>query len=657
MQRVLDRRSTRRGLIGGGISAGLLLTLGSQARSVQHSGSGATPHATPSGTPAATPVATPVTSQGFVPVELNEQDAIVVAEGHTAIPFLRWGDPLFSDAPPFDPENQTPEAQARQFGYNCDWIGYLPLPRGSESAEHGLLVVNHEYTNPELMFPGYFTPNPDYDEDEAEANEDYDVPEFDNNATRLIVETSMAAHGLSVVEVARDSSGAWSVVPDSPYTRRITATTPTVITGLAAGTPLLQTNEDPSGTRAIGTLSNCAGGITPWGTVLTGEENFQFYFGNLGTLAKDDPVRPAHERYGLAEKETLHRWEDYFDRYDLRNEPNEPFRFGWVVEFDPYDPESTLRKRTALGRFKHEGATAAIAPSGQVAFYSGDDERYEYAYKFVTAGRFDPDNREANLHLLDEGTLYVAKFNDDGTGEWLRLVHGEGPLTAAYGFGDQGDVLAKTRLAADMLGATKMDRPEDFEANPRTGKVYLACTNNSRRTLDETDDANPRPNNNAGHIIEIIENNNDHSSEQFSWEIFILAGDPAHSGTWYGGAESVSPFAAPDNLTFDLDGNIWISTDGVPDSLPGNDGVFVAPTEGDDRGRSRQFFSSVPGAECAGPVFNPDQTALWLSVQHPGEGSMLDDPSSMWPDASAPPRPSVVLITSDDPTRRVGQLS
>jgi hypothetical protein len=390
--------------------------------------------------------------------------------------------------------------------------------------------------------------------------------------------------------------------------------------------------------------------------VLTGEENFQQYFANLLALPEDDPVRVAHERYGLEEEASERRWEEFYPRFDLAQEPNEPFRFGWVVEFDPYDPSSTPKKRTAMGRTKHEGATSTVAPGGQVVFYAGDDERFDYAYKFVTAGSYNADDRAANADLLDEGTLYVAKFNDDGTGEWLPLVHGEGELTEANGFADQGEVLTLTRQAADLLGATKMDRPEDFETNPVTGKVYLVCTNNSRRTMDETDMANPRPENFAGHIIEIVEDGGDHAATTFTWEIFILAGDPESGGTWYGGAEDVSPFAAPDNITFDIDGNIWISTDGMPNNLPGNDGLFVAPTEGEERGRSMQFFSTVPGAECSGPVFNTDNSALFVSVQHPGEGGTIEEPVSLWPDGEVTARPTVVLITNDDPTQRVGQL-
>lgn len=659
MQEILARRWSRRGIVGGGLASGLVLTLGQSAFAQEAS-------PTIDGTPAAdatpvrngTPVAeaTPAPAAGFEPITLDEGDELVVAANHRAVPFLRWGDPLFSDAPEWDIENQSAEAQERQFGYNCDWIGYLPLPDGSDSSDHGLLVVNHEYTNPELMFPGYLTRNPEFEALPNPDNAPPEIPEFLANTSEDIVNTELAAHGLSIVEIQRND-GEWEVVLDSEYNRRITGMTPMEVTGPAAGIDLLQTSEDPEGVNVLGTLNNCAGGTTPWGTALTGEENFQQYFGNLNSLDEDDPVRIAHERFGFNEGKSDRLWEEHHPRFDIAQEPHEPFRFGWVVEIDPYDPNSTPKKRTALGRVKHEGATSAVSPGGQVAIYSGDDERFDYAYKFVTAGSFDPDNREANMDLLDEGILYVAKFNDDGSGEWLPLVHGEGPLTAAFGFANQGEVMAKTRLAADVLGATKMDRPEDFEANPATGKVYLVCTNNSRRAMNEISMANPRPNNFAGHIIEITEDNNDHASTTFNWEIFILAGDPEDSGTWYGGHDGVSPFAAPDNITFDTEGNIWISTDGLPNNLPGNDGLFVAPTEGEERGLSRQFFSTVPGAECSGPIFTPDNSALFASVQHPGEGGSMEEPISTWPDGDSPPRPSVVLITHEDGTSPVGRLN
>jgi secreted PhoX family phosphatase len=648
MQDVLARRWSRRGMLRSGAAAGMVLTLGASALKA-----GAQEASPAAGTPVATPdAATPVAATSFEPIALDEGEDLVVAAGHVAIPFLRWGDPIIAGAPEWDIENQTVAAQEQQFGYNCDWIGFFPLPVGSDTSDNGLLVVNHEYTNPELMFPGYLTANPEF------TGDDEDVAEFLTNPTQEIVEIELAAHGLSVVEIRRDESGQWAPVLDSQYNRRITATTPMEVTGPAAGIDLLKTSEDATGALVTGTLNNCAGGNTPWGTVLTGEENFQQYFANLGQLAEDDPIRVAHERFGINEAGTERRWEEFYPRFDVSQEPNEPFRFGWIVEFDPYDPTATPKKRTALGRNKHEGATSAVAPGGQVAFYSGDDERFDYAYKFVTTGTVNLEDRAANADLLDDGTLYVALFNDDGTGSWIPMIHGEGPLTEENGFSSQGEVLAKTRQAADLLGATKMDRPEDFETNPVTGKVYLVCTNNSNRTLEEVDAANPRPFNYAGHIVEITEDGNDHAATTFAWDIFIIAGDVNDSGTWYGGFdENVSSFAAPDNITFDTLGNMWISTDGMPGNLPGNDGLFVAATEGEERGLSRQFFSTVLGAECSGPVFNPDNSALFASVQHPGEGGTLEEPVSLWPDGAIASRPSVVLITSDDPTAPVGRVN
>jgi secreted PhoX family phosphatase len=637
LQDVMERRLNRRAMLKAGTGAGLVLSMGPSLVGAQ-------------ATPEASPVAAdPTVGPTFVPIELTEGDELTVAANHVAVPFLRWGDPIMADAPAFDFANQTAEAQAMQAGYNCDWIGFYPLPQGSTTSDHGLLVVNHEYTNPEMMFSGYLTPNPDY----VEGSED--IPEMLVTTSQDIVDVELAAHGLSVVEIQRDEAGTWSLVLDSPHNRRIMATTEMEVTGPAAGISLLQTTDDPTGTKVIGTLNNCAGGMTPWGTVLTGEENFNQYFANLDQLAADDPIRLAHERYGLPEGPSERKWEEFYPRFDIGQEPNEPFRYGWVVEFDPYDPQATPKKRTALGRNKHEGATSMVSPNGQVAFYSGDDERFDYAYKFVTTNAWNPDDRAANADLLDDGTLYVAQFNDDGTGTWLPMVYGEGPLTEENGFTSQGDVVTLARQAADLLGATKMDRPEDFEGNPVTGKVYLVLTNNTRRTLDETDNANPRANNFAGHILEIVEENNDHAATTFTWDIFILAGGLEDSGVWYGGElEGISPFAAPDNITFDVNGNIWISTDGLPANLPGNDGLFVAATEGELRGQSRQFFSTVTGAECSGPVFNPDNTALWASIQHPGEGGTVEEPVTLWPDGEVAPRPSVVLITNVDPFTPVG---
>jgi secreted PhoX family phosphatase len=317
------------------------------------------------------------------------------------------------------------------------------------------------------------------------------VPEFLADPTQEMVDVELAAHGLSVVEVRRGGAGEWEVVRDSQYNRRFTGTTPMEIRGPAAGSDLVRTGADPAGTTVLGTLNNCSAGTTPWGTVVSGEENFHQYFANLARIAEDDPIRGLHERFGIPEEGSERQWERFHDRFDLAKEPNEAFRFGWAVEVDPYDPASTPKKRTTLGRYKHEAITSVVAPDGRVAFYSGDDQTFEYVYKFVSAGRYDPDDRAANLDLLDEGTLYVARFNDDGSGEWMPLVHGEGPLTEANGFGSQAEVLINARGAGDLLGATKMDRPEDMEPNPVNGRVYINLTNNvDRGTPDAEEGAN-----------------------------------------------------------------------------------------------------------------------------------------------------------------------
>jgi secreted PhoX family phosphatase len=311
------------------------------------------------------------------------------------------------------------------------------------------------------------------------------------------------------------------------------------------------------------------------------------------------------------------------------------------------------RKRTALGRFKHEAATPKIARDGRVAFYLGDDQRFEYVYKFVTAGQFREGDRETNLSLLDDGTLYVARFDvgdqGQGIGVWLPLVHGEGGLAADQGFTSQADVLIDARSAADIMGATPMDRSEDIEANPANGKVYAVFTNNDERGTAGSPDvrpANPRPGNRGGHILEITEDGDDAAVTTFAWNIFILAGDPDDPSTFFAGfdKDQVSPIATPDNLTFDAQGNLWIATDGQQGVIGFNDGYYAVPVEGSDRGHV-QMFASVPrGAEATGPEFSPDGTALFASIQHPGEDGTLAQPLSDWPDRAQPPRPSVIVI-------------
>jgi secreted PhoX family phosphatase len=591
----------------------------------------------------------------FQPIELDNQDRVVVAESYIASVLIRWGDPVFRDSPDFNPFNQSKLTQEHQFGYNCDFVAYLSLPQHlSNNPNHALLWINHEYTNEKIMFPNYDIQNP----------------------TQTQVDVGIAAHGASIVEIRSRGKNRWEVVKSSPFNRRITGETEIEITGPAAGDDMMKVSYDQTGRKVRGMLNNCGGGVTPWGTVLTCEENFNQYFANRAGLSDGDARKAIHSRYGvgssvsgLSVNRSERGWELFHDRFDLVKETNEPFRFGWVVEVDIYDPQFVPKKRTALGRTKHEAATSAVAPDGRVVIYSGDDERFEYMYKFISTGKFNSQNRQANFGLLDDGTLYAAKFNDDGTGQWLPLVHGQGALVAPN-FSSQAEVLIKTRFAADTVGATKMDRPEDIEPNPVNGKLYCAMTNNTNRGIGANpavDAANPRTGNRHGHIIELTENGNDPSSLSFTWEIFILCGDPATQpvdspaptlgaeATYFGGFDhsQVSALSSPDNITFDRRGNLWIATDGQPTTFGMNDGIFAVPVEGQERGFLRQFFSGIPGGEVASLHFGALDQSLFVSIQHPGEpgtgpnsaNSSFETPTSVWPDDHTPPRPSVVVIT------------
>jgi uncharacterized protein len=569
----------------------------------------------------------------FKEIEAGVDHTHHVAEGYDAQVLLRWGDPLFPDAPEFDPASQTAEKQSRQFGYNTDFVGYVPI---DGSSDHGLLVVNHEYTNEELMFPGVG----------IQDTKDVNFAKM----TRDLFDVEMAAHGGAVVEIRR-RNGRWEVVKDSRYTRRITAETPMDITGPAAGSDRMKTAADPSGRKVRGMINNCAGGVTPWGTWLSCEENFNGYF--WGKVADDHPEARNYKRYGLGAP--AYAWGKFHDRFDLAKEPSEPNRFGWVVEIDPFDPNFVPKKRTALGRTKHEGAAGIANQDGRYVIYLGDDERFDYVYKFVTAGRIDRQNRAANLGLLDEGTLYVAKYNADGSGEWLPLVQGQGPLTEANGFRSQADVLIETRRAADLVGATKMDRPEDIEANPQTNRVYVMLTNNTRRKDEQVDAANPRANNAFGHIVEMMPQGGDHAATAFTWEVLVKCGDPsvaAVGATFSSETTRNGWFGMPDNCAIDSQGRLWISTDGNNAKATGRaDGLWALETEGELRGTSRHFFRVPVGAEMCGPFFTPDDETLFLAVQHPGEAeegapASFDNPITRWPDFKdgMPPRPSVLVI-------------
>jgi hypothetical protein len=561
----------------------------------------------------------------FAEIGRSRDDKHHVAPGYEAQVLIRQGDPIRRGAPQYRPRDQAASHQAAQFGTDNDFIAYMPLPRGSGSPTRALLGVNHEAHRSHLCFPG----NP-------------------TRLTREQCEVQKAAHGFSVIEIAKQGN-TWRLIDDSRYNRRITARTPMRASGAAAGSPRLKTSLDPSGLTIEGTLSNCAGGTTPWHTVLTAEENFQLYFSGD---ARKGTEAPARARYNITGRGYYPDWARYFDRFDMDKEPNEPNRFGWIVEIDPYDPSSTPVKRTALGRCAHECATSALSQDGRVAIYSGDDATMEYVYKFVTR-----DRAGTSPDLFDQGTLYVARFEESGRMRWLPLVFGQGPLTPQNNFRSQADVLIEARRAADLLGATPMDRPEDVEAHPATGRIYVVLTSNWAR--QQANAANPRAPNRHGHIIEIVpplvDGRPDHGATECEWGFFLLGGnpsDPTHGARYASPVGANGWIAGPDNIAFDPKGRIWIATDGQSVTAGFNDSLYAAQTSGPNRGATRCFFNAPRGAEICGPAFAPDGRTLFIAVQHPGseKGSTFDRPSTRWPDflSDMPPRSAVVAITKED---------
>jgi secreted PhoX family phosphatase len=572
----------------------------------------------------------------------NKRDNVTVPIGYDYDVVVKWGDRVLPGAPRFDAYNQTPKAQAQQFGYNCDYVAMLRTGKRGRA----VLVVNNEYTNEELMFPsGRYSPNE-------------------------IRRISIQAHGMSVVEIRRGRrSGSWEQVPVEQTTlnRRITGDSPMRMVGPAAGAWRLRTSSDPTGRHALGTLNNCAGGTTPWGTVLSGEENFNQYFDISGRTAARHAE--SYERYSLNGEETR-GWGKVDPRFDLSQEPNEPFRFGWIVEVDPLRPGSTPRKHTMLGRLKHEGANIRVGPTGHVAAYMGDDEKGEYMYKFVSRRRWrdsdSPAARRHNMRLLQEGTLYVARFTGDGTddgvydgtGRWIPLASDRESFVDGM---TVQDVLIDTRLAGDAVGATAMDRPEDVDVHPQTGKVYAALTNNDERGVEfPVNEPNPIGSsmirdelgeplyrvkgNRHGYVLELTEAGNDPRATRFGWVLMLVCGDPETPRTYFAGypKDKVSPISCPDNLAFDPAGNLWVATDG--NALGSNDGMFAVPLTGRHRGRVRQFLTVPVGAETCGPLISRDGRTVFAAVQHPGEvdGVTFEDPASTWPHTDRFPRPGVI---------------
>lgn len=567
-------------------------------------------------------------------------------EGYGRQILLRWGDPIFADSPDFAPETLTGAAAERQFGYNNDFTVFLPVDGRSD---RGLLVVSHEYASPWLMFPGLT------------------METYREEMTEDQIRAAAAAIGLSIVEIAREGAE-WKVLRDSALNRRIHLSTPIALSGPAAGDDRLKTTADPTGMQVLGTISNCNGGVTPWGTILSGEEGgMDVFAGDYAALPDQDLVarqgwdEDENDQYGIGRIEPRFRYEE---------EPNEWRRFDWVVEIDPFDPAAMPVKRTALGRFTHEGAHTMVAPDGRLVVFMGDDDDFEYLYRFVTRDAWNPQDRAANRDLLDHGTLSVAQFAADGTLRWLPLVAGEGPLTAEAGFATQADVVLNTRAAADLLGATPMDAPEGFIPHPQTGKLYVAMTENEDRlpagegeAAEQADAANPRGPNPHGHILELIppgkNGARDSSAEMFGWDVFVLCGDPANpedGALFHPETTAAGWFTDPDNLSVDPQGRLWVSTDGPPPEGIA-DALYVMDTEGPARALPKLFYIPPVGSECCSPAFTPDGTSLFISVQHPGElrfednedAEAFDEQGTRWPDFNGgPARPSVVVLTRAD---------
>jgi hypothetical protein len=609
---------TRRRFFSGGAAAAAAVTvLGSSdllldAAPVAAEGSEPTRSGGGTGRPGSSPLL------GFEGVPASAADTVTVPPGYSVQVLIAWGDPVNGVSPTFKADaSNTAAEQALQWGMHNDGLVYFPI---GGSSRRGLLVQNHEYTDDGLLFPD-------------------GVANWSAEKTAK----SLAAHGVSVIEI-RKSGGRWKVVKNSHYARRITGSTPMRLSGPAAGHPLLATTADLTGTKVLGTLNNCAMGFTPWGTYLACEENFNGYFRKVGERT------PLEARYGITADGFGYLWHTTDTRFDVDAEPNEPNRFGWVVEIDPFKPSAVPVKRTALGRLKHEGARVQEAADGRVVVYSGDDERFEYLYRYVSAEPWRT-MRKRGLSPLDHGTLYVAKFNANGTGEWLALTPDQ-PALAGLSI---ADILINTRNAADLVGATKMDRPEWVETFPHLRMAMATLTNNSRRgtgTNPPVDAANPRTSNVYGSIIR-WGYDHDFTDSTFWWDHFALAGDrntPSHGSTINGDA-----YGSPDGIYVAPSGRLWIQTDVSASTLNtgayagfGNNQMLCAdPTTR----RTRRFLVGPPACEVTGCFATPDERTLFVGIQHPGErpDDAPGDPAnpkefSSWPDGSSGGRPRSALL-------------
>lgn len=552
---------------------------------------------------------------GFNPIPVATDHTVHVPEGYNWSRVVSWGDPLTSDAAPFDEATGGDLASSdKVFGENTDGMELF------EYQGHQLIAVNHEYANPKLNLA---------------ANEG-GVPLSSDDVLKL-----QNLQGLAVFEVVEGADG-WEVVVDSPFNRRITQNTPMTIAGPAAGHRLLQTAADPAGTTVLGTMNNCGAGKTPWGTYLTCEENFNGYFG-IPDQPEDWNHTDAFKRYGVGNN-GRYSYENFDARFDLSQNPNEPNRFGYIVEIDPTDPNSTPVKRTALGRFKHENAAVTLAADGRVVVYMGDDERGEFMYKYVSNGAYQTGGTTEGL--LDDGVLYAAKFYDNGTGEWLALTPESTGMDAA-------EILIHSRIAGSAVGATTMDRPEWVAVNPLAVEGYCCLTNNKNRGIkpnaggDDTspNGPNPREANKYGQIVRWYPENDNHAAVDFTWDLYVMAGNPDVADGAYKGSDNVNSgnmFNSPDGMMFDSKGMLWIQTDG-DDS---NEGEFAGMGNnqmlvGDPvTGEIARFMTGPKGSEVTGITWSSDRRTLFVGIQHPaapfpmGEGKLA--------------RSSVVAIKRDD---------
>ncbi|NGN98946.1 PhoX family phosphatase [Grimontia sp. S25] len=588
-------------------------------------------------------------------------DAVTVPPGYNAQVLVPWGTPLNAQGNTWqDDGTNTAEDQMNAIGMHHDGMHFFPL---NNSDEEGLLCINHEYIDLRALHPN--------------------GPTVDNGLRTIVdeVRKEINAHGVSVVRI-RLEANKWVMVDNDPLNRRYTGATEMDVSGPLAYTPLLVTKHSPNGNTARGTLNNCGNGYTPWGTYLTCEENWPGYFVNTGTQTEDQ------DRLGVSDDNTRYLWEtlagnaeeldDEFTRFnvtpsgasasdDYRNEAN---GHGYIVEIDPYTADSRARKRTALGRFRHEGCVFGNVKHGKpVVFYAGHDSRFEYIYKFESAARWNKrdahraDRLSVGDKYMDEGTLYVARFNDDGTGTWLPLTLNSATTdggTLSDHFDSLEAIILNTPGAADKVGATPMDRPEWCAVDPFSGSAYMTLTNNTRRT--EGNSANPRVNNKFGHIIRWDEGRR---STEFSWDIFVF-GAPADgdADTNRSGLTEFNQFASPDGLAFDKRGIMWIQTDNGTDEVEEytNDQMLAVvpsplmddefnqlPISEENQGELRRFFVGPNGCEVTGFAISPDYRSVFVNIQHPGNWPYSDDATEETPsDVDLRPRAATVVIRRND---------